>query len=224
VNATLPASPITITVPGAAPAAAYNGTLTVTVNNSTTGCVSDGSGITVTVNAAATANAGVDQTVNVGDLPVTLAGTIGGSATSATWSGGAGSFTPNNTTLTATYLPTAGEITSGSVTLTLTTDDPAGPCGAANDQMQITINAAAVAGTILSIEDLGGGSYKLKLQGSAGGAYHLVKASDITTTPMSSWTTVTGSGTNAPSPGGTWEYTVTGTTAPQFYRLSTGPE
>lgn len=87
----------------------------------------------------------------------------------------------------------------------------------------VKVNAAVAAGTILSIENLGGGSYKLRLQGSVGGAYHLVKASDITTTPMSSWTTVTGSGTNAPSPGGIWEYTVT-ETAPRFYRLSTGPE
>jgi hypothetical protein len=35
------------------------------------------------------------------------------------WSGGAGSYTPNNTTLNATYTPTAGEIAAGTLTLDL---------------------------------------------------------------------------------------------------------
>ncbi|HVN59277.1 MAG TPA: PKD domain-containing protein [Bacteroidales bacterium] len=48
VNAVLPATPIVLTVPGAAPAATYSGTLTVT--NSTTGCVSTGYAISVTIN------------------------------------------------------------------------------------------------------------------------------------------------------------------------------
>jgi autotransporter-associated beta strand protein len=142
VNGTLPASPITITVPGAAPAATYNGTLTV--KNSTTGCVSADSAITVTINPVATVNAGPDQAVCASSPAVTLAGTIGGAAASATWSGGAGTFNPDNATLNATYTPTAGEITAGSVTLTLTTDDPAGPCGPVNDSMTITINPVAM--------------------------------------------------------------------------------
>lgn len=50
VDATLPASPIVITVPGAAAAGVYNATLTVT--NSTSGCISSGYAITVTVGAA----------------------------------------------------------------------------------------------------------------------------------------------------------------------------
>jgi gliding motility-associated-like protein len=39
---------------------------------------------------------------------------------SGIWSGGAGVFNPNNTTLNASYTPTAAEIAAGSVTLTLT--------------------------------------------------------------------------------------------------------
>src|SRR5439155_1731898 len=65
---------------------------------------------------------------------------IGCAATIGTWSGGAGTFNPNNITLTAIYTPSAGEITAGTVTLTLTTDDPAGPCPAVNDSMTITID------------------------------------------------------------------------------------
>jgi hypothetical protein len=97
--------------------------------------------VDLTVSRAATANAGADQTVCAGSPDVTLNGSLGGSALSGTWSGGTGTFNPNNTTLNATYTPSAAEITAGTVTLTLTTDNPAGSCGTANDSMNITINA-----------------------------------------------------------------------------------
>src|SRR5207302_2056459 len=94
----------------------------------------------VTVNPPATVSAGPNQTVCSSSPAATLAGSFGGAASTATWSGGAGSFSPNNTTTNATYTPSAGEITAGTVTLTLTTDDPAGPCGAVNASMTITID------------------------------------------------------------------------------------
>lgn len=97
----------------------------------------------VTVNQIATVNAGADQTVCSLSPAVTLAGSIGGTATSGTWNGGSGTFNPNNTTLNAVYTPTAAEIAAGTVGLTLTTDDPAGPCPAASDQVVISINPAA---------------------------------------------------------------------------------
>ncbi|MCB0608650.1 MAG: choice-of-anchor A family protein, partial [Lewinella sp.] len=98
----------------------------------------------VTVNPPATANAGPDQSVCSGS-PVTLAGSIGGGASSATWTAsvGGGTFSPNATTLTATYTPPSGY--SGNITLTLTTNDPSGPCPAASDQMVITVNTTPVA-------------------------------------------------------------------------------
>ena len=49
---TLPTSPILIPVPGSAPVATYNGTLTVV--NGTTGCTGGGTSFTVTVNQAST--------------------------------------------------------------------------------------------------------------------------------------------------------------------------
>jgi hypothetical protein len=85
-------------------------------------------------------SAGPNQTVCADSPATTLAGSFGGGASSATWSGGAGNFVPDNTTTNATYTPSAGEIEAGSVTLTLTTDDPAGPCGAASASMTITID------------------------------------------------------------------------------------
>src|SRR5438034_2297574 len=99
----------------------------------------------ITINPVATANAGADQTVCASSATVTLAGSVGGAASSGSWSGGSGTFSPNNTTLNATYGPSAAEITAGTVTLTLTSNDPPGPCGAVSDTMVITINAVATA-------------------------------------------------------------------------------
>src|SRR3989442_7826499 len=76
---------------------------------------------------------------------VTLAGVIGGAASSGSWSGGTGGFNPNAATLNAVYTPSAAEITAGTVTLTLTSNDPVGPCPAVSDQMAITINPVATA-------------------------------------------------------------------------------
>ena len=108
------------------------------------GCSAASATFAITINTAATANAGADQTICSGST-VTLAGAIGGSAASATWSGGAGSFSPSSSTLNATYTPTAGEIGAGTVTLVLTTNDPAGPCGSAVDNMVITIKLTPAA-------------------------------------------------------------------------------
>jgi len=90
----------------------------------------------------ATVDAGTPQTICAGST-VALAGAYAGAATSASWSGGAGTFTPNANAVNAVYTPTAGEITAGSVTLTLTTNDPAGPCGAAVSNVLIIINPSS---------------------------------------------------------------------------------
>src|SRR5690606_23844437 len=86
-------------------------------------------------------DAGGPITICAGD-PVPLTGTIGGSATSATWSSsGTGTF-DNPSSLNAVYTPSDDDIANGSVTLTLTTNDPAGACPAVSDDVVITINAA----------------------------------------------------------------------------------
>src|SRR6185503_19525062 len=97
----------------------------------------------ITIAPAATVNAGSDQTVCATSPDVTLAGAVGGAATGGTWSGGNGTFAPDASTQNAVYTPSGAEITAGGVTLTLTTNDPAGPCGAVNDAMHITIAPAA---------------------------------------------------------------------------------
>ncbi|MFL5763373.1 MAG: PKD domain-containing protein [Bacteroidia bacterium] len=101
-------------------------TYTVTTTTTATGCTSTDV-VIVTVDAVATANAGSPQNACVGGT-ITLAGAVGGSATGGTWSGGTGTYSPNNTTLNAVYTPSAAEYAAGTVTLTLTTNDPTGPC------------------------------------------------------------------------------------------------
>ncbi|HEY6161376.1 MAG TPA: T9SS type A sorting domain-containing protein, partial [Bacteroidia bacterium] len=120
-------------------------TLTLTTDDPQGPCGSGSDQMVITINPGATVNANVDQTICAGST-VTLAGSIGGSATSASWtSSGTGVFSPNAITLSATYTPSATDTAAGSVTLTLTTNDPSGPCPFVTDQMVITINPAAIA-------------------------------------------------------------------------------
>ena len=97
----------------------------------------------VTVYQAATVSAGPDQLVcAIGNI-VTLAGSYGGGATGATWSG-AGTFTPDNTTMNATYTLTEAEMAAGTATVTLTATGQLEPCGTASATMTITMNAPPV--------------------------------------------------------------------------------
>ena len=114
------------------------------------GCSITGNGsVMVTVLPPPTVNAGPDQTVCTSNLPVTLGGAIGGSATVGTWSGGGGSFNPGPTALNARYMPTASEIAAGMVTLTLTTNDPGGVCSPVSDTVTIFILNCAETGQLL---------------------------------------------------------------------------
>src|SRR5690606_34431040 len=115
-------------------------------------CSGTFSDVTITRFTPASGDAGVTITICAGTT-ATLAGTIGGAATSATWStAGDGSFN-NPALLNAIYTPGPNDIAAGSVVLTLTTNDPLGPCPAMNDNVTITIDAVATvnAGSDLTI-------------------------------------------------------------------------
>ena len=124
--------------------AAGSVTLTLTTNDPAGPCGPVSAQVKITVSPVATVNAGPDETVCASSPQAQLAGSIGGAAASASWSGGAGSYNPSANALNAVYTPTAVEIAAGSATLTLTTNDPAGPCGPVSAQVKITINPAAV--------------------------------------------------------------------------------
>ncbi len=125
--------------PSAAEISAGLVTLTFTTNDPAGPCPAVSDQVTITINPEATVSAGIDQTICFGNT-VTLAGSIGGAASSGFWTGGNGTYAPNNTNPNAVYTPTTAEATSGTVSLTFTTDNPAGPCPSLNDQMAITIN------------------------------------------------------------------------------------
>jgi len=130
--------------PSAGEIAAGSVTLTLTTNAVSGPCGQASDAMTISIRAAATVNAGPDQAVCSSSPSAQLAGVIGGGASSASWSGGAGTYAPNASTLNATYMPSAAEIAAGGVTLTLTTNDPDGPCGARSDAMRITVSSATV--------------------------------------------------------------------------------
>lgn len=142
-------------------------TLTITnlASGSCTNAISLNNTAAIIVNQAATVNAGINQTICSGVI-VTLAGSLGGSATSATWSAPSGTFS-NANSLSSTYTP---GITNGAVTLTLTTNDPdgAGPCAAAVSTIVITVNQAATVNAGSPQTLCAGGT--LTLAGSIGGA------------------------------------------------------
>ncbi len=97
------------------------GSVTLTLTSTGNGnCVPEDDNVTYTFSPAPTANAGVDQTLCANNANVSLNGSVT-VATGGTWSGGAGTFSPNANSLTAVYTPTAAELTAGTVTLLLTT-------------------------------------------------------------------------------------------------------
>ena len=82
------------------------------------------------------ANAGVDQVVCTDDVPLNLMGTVV-AASGGVWSGGNGTYSPNDSSLTASYLPTTAEINSGTMVLYLTTTGN-GSCPPGYDTVQLT--------------------------------------------------------------------------------------
>ncbi len=143
-------------------------TLTLTwTTNATGACAAANDTVNISINSAATVNAGTDITA-CSLSAITLGGSIGGSATSATWSGTyAGTFSSLSNP-TGTYTPNASEAGS-TLTFTLTTNDPdgAGPCAAATDMVDISIsNMVANAG--LDVTFCGTGTTTLSATSTGG--------------------------------------------------------
>jgi autotransporter-associated beta strand protein len=146
---------------------------TVTLTLSTTGqlapCTPATAQVVVTINPAATASAGGNQTICAGSETAGLGGSVGGGATNGAWSSsGTGTFAPDANTLNATYTPSPADVTAGSITLTLTTIGQLAPCAAATAQVVVTINPAATAGAGGN-QTICGGTSTAGLGGSVGG-------------------------------------------------------
>lgn len=142
-------------------------TLTLTTSDPAGPCTAVSSNVSITINPAATVSAGSDF-VSCKGSPIQLTGVIGGSATSATWSGGNGTYSPDANTLTGTYMPTDQEFIDNTVTLTLTTNDPVGPCPDVNINVTITFANPATSTVSPDLTICEGES--VNVSGSFGGA------------------------------------------------------
>lgn len=151
--------------------------------------------VDLTVSPKAVANAGADREVCASDPAVTLNGSISGSALSATWSGGTGTFNPNANTLNAIYTPSAAEISAGTVTLTLTTNDPAGSCGPGVDSMTIKINPNPSVEISLADACLGTAHLHATVTGGTGPFTFFWKKNGVDINNNSADLTLTGPGT-----------------------------
>jgi hypothetical protein len=141
------ASSVTSTyTPGPNDKIATSSVLTITTSDpdGAGGCPAVSSQMTLNLRPKATVNAGSDTTLCASDV-IQMKGTYGGSATSVSWSGGGGSFSPNNGFPNGIYNPTNAELLNGTpIILTLTTNIPNAYCPAAVDQMSLTINPAVI--------------------------------------------------------------------------------
>lgn len=98
--------------------------------------------VTITVDEPAAVFAGNDQVICQNEA-ANLAASLGGSASGGVWSGGAGVFA-NPSAIITTYTPAPGEYGT-TVKLAFTTNDPPGPCPAASDTLQVSINTSPIA-------------------------------------------------------------------------------
>jgi gliding motility-associated-like protein len=127
--------------PTAAEIAAGSVTLTLTsLGNGSCDAVSDQ--ITISFTPAPVIDAGVDQTLCENNPNVQLAGSFTVSE-GANWSGGAGSFSPNNNTPNAIYTPSPSELANGTVTLTFSTFGN-GNCLPVSDQVTFNFTPSPV--------------------------------------------------------------------------------
>lgn len=131
----------TVTLTNAGPASTVT-SYTVTTTNTASGCTSTDIAV-VTVDAVQTANAGSAQSMCFGSS-ITLGGSVGGSATGGTWSGGSGTFSPNANTLNASYTASAADTATGSITLTLTSTSATSSCPFASSNVTLTFYPSPV--------------------------------------------------------------------------------
>ncbi|OYX23894.1 MAG: hypothetical protein B7Z16_01535 [Algoriphagus sp. 32-45-6] len=149
------------------PPAGYSGTATLTLTTSGGSCGTVSDSKTITVNPGATANpGGALAPICQGQTSVAMGGSIGGVATSGTWSGGSGTWTNANNPATATYTAAPGE--SGLITLTLTTTG--GTCGITSASKTILVNALPQANAGPALSGICQGQTTPAMGGSVGGS------------------------------------------------------
>ncbi|HPM45254.1 MAG TPA: DUF11 domain-containing protein, partial [Caldisericia bacterium] len=90
-------------------------------------------------------NAGADEDIPEESINYQLSGLISGPVTTGSWSGGTGSYVPNNQSLSPLYIISDQDRMAGQVVFILTSDDPVGICGPVSDTVVVNL---------LGLEDL----------------------------------------------------------------------
>ena len=183
VNATLPASPIVITISGAA-ADTYNGVLTV--YNSTSGCISTTYPVTVTIN----------PNVNAGTVSGTSSLCIGATDTYSS-NGDAGGNWSSSDPGVATVDPSTGLVTTvnpGTTDITYTISS--GCASPVSSFMTLTVNPNANAGTVSGTSSLCiGATDTYSSNGDGGGSWSSTNPGVATVDPSTGLVTVVNAGT-----------------------------
>ncbi len=128
--------------PSAAEVAAGSVTLTLTSTNNGS-CNLEKDSVIINFTNAPLVNAGIDMTACANNAAIALSGNVSGPTSTGVWSGGAGTYNPDNTGLNSIYTPSASEIAAGFVTLTLNSSNN-GSCNTEKDSVMITFSAAPV--------------------------------------------------------------------------------
>ncbi len=117
------------------------GSVSLTLNSTNNGnCSQVSDTIVINFTNSPVVNAGIDLFACKNNASTVLAGVISGPTTTGIWTGGGGSFNPNNSVLTATYTPSAGELAVGYVNLILTSTNNGG-CNSVNDLIKLNFMA-----------------------------------------------------------------------------------
>jgi hypothetical protein len=117
-------------------------------------CTAVSADINITIDQAARVSAGSDFEICEYNS-VSLNGTVGGSASSVTWTGGGGAaqFVNPNAAVTTYNLTTAEKnATNTSILFTITTNNPAGVCPAASDNVMVIVNDTLNFVTFLNLD------------------------------------------------------------------------
>ena len=118
------------------------GTVTLTLSGDPS-CAPSSDFLIVTITPAIFVNAGLDDTICIGDV-ASLTGSVSGGTTTGIWTtSGSGSFSPSDTDLSADYTPSAADELAGTVTLYLTSTAN-GACAAVVDSVVIIIQPTPI--------------------------------------------------------------------------------
>lgn len=131
-----------IYTPNAAELASGSVTLLLTSTNNGN-CIQVVDSVVINFSNAPVVSAGLDLYPCKNNAATVLSGLVLGSTTTGVWSGGSGTFNPNNSVLNATYTPSSAEMTSGFVNLYLTSTNN-GNCNQVIDTMVISLTSSPI--------------------------------------------------------------------------------